>query len=181
VRFLKSWLTDPCSKSIKTHQKLGQQTNVYKGMALLKQHAIHPCAHLPLFIRMHSCVSSCCHLTSTDAEAVPVRQIDNSAVLAAQLARLAKVKASRDDATVAAALQAIEAAARSNERQSNLLELAVQVGAQFCSMSCDSSQLRLCNVSSQKGLCMGVGQYMQDLTQVLQGVQHGDELLPVTT
>lgn len=69
----------------------------------------------------------CLHLAA-DAEAVPVRQIDNSAVLTAQLARLAQVKASRDGAAVAAALQAIEAAARSSERQPNLMELAVQVG-----------------------------------------------------
>jgi methylmalonyl-CoA mutase len=62
-----------------------------------------------------------------DAEAVPVRQIDNSAVLTAQLARLSSVKASRDDAAVAAALQAIEAAAHGSERQPNLMELAVQV------------------------------------------------------
>jgi methylmalonyl-CoA mutase len=67
-----------------------------------------------------------------DAEAVPVRQIDNSAVLTAQLARLSSVKASRDDAAVAAALQAIEAAARSSERQPNLMELAVQVRPLKC-------------------------------------------------
>jgi methylmalonyl-CoA mutase N-terminal domain/subunit len=73
-----------------------------------------------------------------DAEAVPVRQIDNSAVLSAQLARLAQVKASRDDAAVAAALQAIEAAARSSERQPNLLELAVQVGSGSCCCSSSS-------------------------------------------
>lgn len=36
---------------------------------------------------------------------MPVRQIDNSAVLLAQLARLDRVKQSRDDAAVAAALQ----------------------------------------------------------------------------
>lgn len=44
-------------------------------------------------------------LLLSEAEVVPVRQIDNSAVLAAQLARLASVKQSRDDDAVAAALQ----------------------------------------------------------------------------
>ncbi|WIA16317.1 hypothetical protein OEZ85_013016 [Tetradesmus obliquus] len=71
---------------------------------------------------------------ATDAEAVPVRQIDNSAVLTAQLARLAQVKASRDGAAVAAALQAVEAAARSSERQPNLMELAVQAARVRCTV-----------------------------------------------
>lgn len=51
-----------------------------------------------------SCSLPCC-LLPAEAEVVPVRQIDNSAVLSAQLARLASVKASRDDSAVAAALQ----------------------------------------------------------------------------
>jgi hypothetical protein len=76
----------------------------------------------------------------TDAEAVPVRQIDNSAVLTAQLARLSKVRASRDDTAVAAALQAIEAAARSSERQPNLMELAVQVGPRISRSFCAAQQ-----------------------------------------
>lgn len=48
-----------------------------------------------------------CYLArcGSEAEVVPVRQIDNSAVLLAQLARLDRVKQSRDDAAVAAALQ----------------------------------------------------------------------------
>jgi hypothetical protein len=61
-------------------------------------------------------------------ETVPVRQIDNSAVLAAQLNRLQKLKASRDQAAATAALQALENAARSEARKPNLMELAVQVG-----------------------------------------------------
>lgn len=61
-------------------------------------------------------------------ETVPVRQIDNSAVLAAQLNRLQKLKASRDQAAATAALQALENAARSETRKPNLMELAVQVG-----------------------------------------------------
>lgn len=52
---------------------------------------------------MYICV--CVVRRSSEAEVVPVRQIDNSAVLAAQLARLAAVKQSRADAKVAAALQ----------------------------------------------------------------------------
>lgn len=51
------------------------------------------------------CCSLHCCLPPAEAEVVPVRQIDNSAVLSAQLARLASVKASRDDSAVAAALQ----------------------------------------------------------------------------
>lgn len=66
-----------------------------------------------------------------DTEVVPVRQIDNSAVLAAQLARLERVRQSRDGTAVAAALQAIEAAARGKERKPNLLELAVQVNCKL--------------------------------------------------
>lgn len=56
-----------------------------------------------------------------------MRQIDNSAVLARQLERLARVRAQRDPAAVEAALQALEAAAHSSERQPNLMDLAVQV------------------------------------------------------
>lgn len=62
-----------------------------------------------------------------DAEVVPVRQIDNSAVLSAQLARLSQVRSSRDEGVVATAIAAIEAAAKGKERKPNLLELAVQV------------------------------------------------------
>jgi methylmalonyl-CoA mutase len=46
------------------------------------------------------------------APPIEVRHIDNSAVLAAQKARLAAVRAGRDPARVAAALEALEAAAR---------------------------------------------------------------------
>jgi methylmalonyl-CoA mutase N-terminal domain/subunit len=44
-------------------------------------------------------------LCCAEAEVVPVRQIDNSAVLSAQLTRLASVKQARDGTAVAAALQ----------------------------------------------------------------------------
>lgn len=50
---------------------------------------------------MLSCAVLCC----AEAEVVPVRQIDNSVVLSAQLARLASVKQARDETAVAAALQ----------------------------------------------------------------------------
>jgi len=56
-------------------------------------------------------------------EAIPVREIDNSAVREAQVRRLAAVRAARDGAAVVHALADLEAAARSG--QGNLLELAV--------------------------------------------------------
>jgi len=60
----------------------------------------------------------------TDAdERVEVRDIDNSAVRRAQLARLAQVRASRDGSTVGRTLQAIEQAARNGH--GNLLELTI--------------------------------------------------------
>lgn len=62
-----------------------------------------------------------------ESEVVPVRQIDNSAVLQAQLARLSNVRNSRDEDAVAAALAAIESAAKGKDRKPNLLELAVEV------------------------------------------------------
>jgi hypothetical protein len=66
------------------------------------------------------CVVSCCAAWS-EAEVVPVRQIDNSAVLTAQLARLSSVKQSRDDTAVAAALQV----SHSTAQQSALAALCV--------------------------------------------------------
>ena len=54
---------------------------------------------------------------------IEVREVDNSAVRNSQLARLARVKASRDPAKVAAALTALEAGARAD---GNLLALAVE-------------------------------------------------------
>ncbi len=53
---------------------------------------------------------------------LPVREIDNSAVRAQQIARLNEVRAKRDAAKVKAALEALTAGARGN---ANLLELAV--------------------------------------------------------
>ncbi len=55
---------------------------------------------------------------------VEVREIDNTAVREAQIARLAQIRASRDAGALEAALGALEAAARSGE--GNLLELAVE-------------------------------------------------------
>jgi methylmalonyl-CoA mutase len=54
---------------------------------------------------------------------VPVREIDNSAVRAQQIARLKDVKAKRDPAKVNDALEALTEGARGN---ANLLELAVE-------------------------------------------------------
>jgi methylmalonyl-CoA mutase len=53
---------------------------------------------------------------------VPIRAIDNHAVRAAQIARLAQVRATRDESAVQAALDALRDGARSN---GNLLELAI--------------------------------------------------------
>jgi methylmalonyl-CoA mutase len=55
---------------------------------------------------------------------IDVREIDNSAVRDAQVARLAKIRASRDGAACEAALAALEGGARSGK--GNLLELAVE-------------------------------------------------------
>ena len=56
-------------------------------------------------------------------DAMDVRDIDNTAVREAQLARLAAIRATRDNAAVDAAIAALEAAARSGK--GNLLDLAV--------------------------------------------------------
>ncbi len=55
---------------------------------------------------------------------VEVREIDNTAVREAQVARLEQIRASRDEPAVTATLGALEEAARSG--QGNLLELAVE-------------------------------------------------------
>ncbi|MCP4417839.1 MAG: methylmalonyl-CoA mutase [Chloroflexi bacterium] len=54
---------------------------------------------------------------------IDILEVDNTAVRQAQLARLAKLKANRDDAAVKKAINALHAAAKSGE--GNLLELAV--------------------------------------------------------
>ncbi|HWA63999.1 MAG TPA: methylmalonyl-CoA mutase [Caulobacteraceae bacterium] len=60
----------------------------------------------------------------SDAEDdIPILKVDNSAVLAGQLGRLAQLKAERDPAAVEAALTALEAGARGG---ANLLELSVE-------------------------------------------------------
>jgi methylmalonyl-CoA mutase len=56
-------------------------------------------------------------------EPVPIREIDNSAVRAAQLSRLADVRARRDGSAVEHALAALTASAKSGS--GNLLELAI--------------------------------------------------------
>src|SRR5262249_28749467 len=55
---------------------------------------------------------------------IDTREIDNGAVREAQVARLARIRATRDGAKVRATLEALTAAARSGE--GNLLELAVE-------------------------------------------------------
>ncbi len=59
---------------------------------------------------------------SDDDDHVDVREIDNTAVRAAQIAGIEKIRASRDDAATQAALQALEDGARGN---GNLLALAI--------------------------------------------------------
>jgi len=59
-------------------------------------------------------------------EEVPVLRVDDSAVLRAQQERLARLRAERDESACAAALDALEGAARSGE--GNLLDLAVAAG-----------------------------------------------------
>jgi len=68
-------------------------------------------------------------------ERVDVRTIDNSAVLAAQTARLAALRARRDPSTVAAALAALEAgAAASQAPGNNLLALSVDAARARCTL-----------------------------------------------
>jgi methylmalonyl-CoA mutase len=60
----------------------------------------------------------------TEESAVQIREIDNSAVREAQIARLKRIRASRDAKRVEATLAALTGAAQSGE--GNLLELAVE-------------------------------------------------------
>ncbi|BDC50303.1 methylmalonyl-CoA mutase [Bryobacterales bacterium F-183] len=61
---------------------------------------------------------------SSETSQIPVLEVDNAAVLKNQLSRLAQVKASRDAGRVTAALDALEAAARTGD--GNLLALSVE-------------------------------------------------------
>ncbi len=63
------------------------------------------------------------HLPPTDADDIPIRQVDNSAVRDAQLARLRDLRAQRDPAATQAALTALTRCAETGE--GNLLALAV--------------------------------------------------------
>jgi methylmalonyl-CoA mutase len=58
-----------------------------------------------------------------DIDDIPIHAVDNSAVLANQMEKLAKLKAERDPRKVAATLDALEAGARGD---ANLLELSVE-------------------------------------------------------
>jgi methylmalonyl-CoA mutase len=57
-----------------------------------------------------------------DGDDIPILTVDNSAVLASQIAKLERLRAERDPAAVEAALTALEAGARG---KANLVELAV--------------------------------------------------------
>ena len=59
----------------------------------------------------------------TEEQAIDILKVDNSAVRAAQLAKLTKLKAERDQVAVAAALEALTAGARSD---ANLLSLSIE-------------------------------------------------------
>ena len=61
--------------------------------------------------------------TSDTTEAVELLEVDNAAVRKAQLARLGRLRASRDDAALAAALSDLRAAARGED---NLLAAAIE-------------------------------------------------------
>ncbi len=58
-----------------------------------------------------------------DEPEINIREIDNTAVRDSQVARLAEIRATRDDAACKAALEALEAGAK--DGKSNLLELAI--------------------------------------------------------
>ena len=58
-----------------------------------------------------------------DGDDIPILTVDNSAVLASQIAKLERLRAERDPAAVEAALAALEAGARG---KANLVELAVE-------------------------------------------------------
>ena len=63
-----------------------------------------------------------CYLNE-DGDDIPILTVDNSAVLASQIAKLERLRAERDPVAVEAALTALEAGARG---KANLVELAVQ-------------------------------------------------------
>ena len=71
---------------------------------------------------------------------IETREIDNSAVRQAQLARLAKIKRARDPSAVEAALAALQAAARKGD--SNLLAAAVDCARARATVGEISDQLR---------------------------------------
>lgn len=76
-------------------------------------------------------------------ETVDVLRIDNTVVREKQIKRLEAVKASRDNAAVKAALEALTAAARADPRDSNLLELAVKAARARATLGEISSALEV--------------------------------------
>ncbi len=81
--------------------------------------------NLRVLFTTHSPLINVMHVAEED---VPVRLIDNTAVLKNQLDRLQRLRANRDQARVAAALAALEQAAKGSDREPNLMDLAVEVG-----------------------------------------------------
>jgi methylmalonyl-CoA mutase len=63
-----------------------------------------------------------CHVTDAATD-IPILAVDNSAVLARQIEKLARLRADRDQTAVATALEALEAGARG---KANLLALSVE-------------------------------------------------------
>ena len=83
------------------------------------------------------------------AEAVDVLSVDNTAVRQSQLARLERVRAARDPRAVAAALEALRAAAKAatadepRSMETNLLHLSVEAARARCTVGEISDALRL--------------------------------------
>lgn len=112
----------------------------------------------------------------TDEDAVDVLKIDNQAVHTAQLARLATLRANRDDASVAAALAALTDGARTG--QGNLLALAIDAARARCTVGEISAALEAVwgRHEAESVAVRGVyrathGDHGGDVTEIEQSVQ----------
>jgi methylmalonyl-CoA mutase N-terminal domain/subunit len=95
-----------------------------------------------------------------DEQEVDVLSIDNKAVRESQIARLNKIKAERDEAACAAALDALKVGARSE--QVNLLALAVEATraratTSFLSMLARYSRATSSLACASAGFCINAG------------------------
>jgi methylmalonyl-CoA mutase len=100
-----------------------------------------------------------------DREEIEVREIDNTAVRGAQVARLERIRASRDQAAVDAALQALTAAAR--DEKENLLEAAVTAARARATVGEISDALEEVFTRHRAEI--------RSVSGVYAGVYHGDE------